>query len=178
MKLVLIRHGKTYGNTLGRYIGRTDEPLWGQPEITKAYPSADVVVSSPMKRCVMTARLIYPDKEIKVCDDFRETDFGDFENKSYEDLKNDRRYQQWMESGGAMPFPNGEAPEGFRKRCVKAHEKLISETDAEVMAYVIHGGTIMAVMHNIFGGGYYDYMVPNLGGFIVDMDRKKYKSIV
>ncbi len=23
----MIRHGKTYGNTLGRYIGVTDEPL-------------------------------------------------------------------------------------------------------------------------------------------------------
>ncbi|MEI3521253.1 MAG: histidine phosphatase family protein [Anaerosacchariphilus sp.] len=26
-ELYLIRHGKTYGNTLGRYIGTTDEPL-------------------------------------------------------------------------------------------------------------------------------------------------------
>ena len=28
LKVILIRHGKTYGNMLGRYIGsRTDEPL-------------------------------------------------------------------------------------------------------------------------------------------------------
>ena len=27
IKIAMIRHGKTYGNTLGRYIGVTDEPL-------------------------------------------------------------------------------------------------------------------------------------------------------
>ena len=29
IKIAMIRHGKTYGNTLGRYIGVTDEPLCG-----------------------------------------------------------------------------------------------------------------------------------------------------
>ena len=27
LKLYMIRHGMTYGNTQGRYIGTTDEPL-------------------------------------------------------------------------------------------------------------------------------------------------------
>ena len=27
MKVILIRHGRTDGNVLGKYMGRTDEPL-------------------------------------------------------------------------------------------------------------------------------------------------------
>ena len=47
----LIRHGITKGNLEGRYIGTTDEPLYDN-KIQKAYPDADLVVSSPLKRCV------------------------------------------------------------------------------------------------------------------------------
>ena len=32
IKIAMIRHGKTYGNTLGRYIGVTDEPLCEERE--------------------------------------------------------------------------------------------------------------------------------------------------
>ena len=63
MKLIFIRHGKTAGNLERRYIGRTDEPLCdeGIAEILgKEYHDADIVVASPMKRCVQTAELIYP----------------------------------------------------------------------------------------------------------------------
>ena len=61
MKLILIRHGKTKGNREKRYIGKTDEPLEKNTVIVKKYPKTDIVISSPMKRCIMTANLIYPD---------------------------------------------------------------------------------------------------------------------
>ena len=99
MKLIFIRHGKTAGNLERRYIGRTDEPLCdeGIAEILgKEYPDADIVVASPMKRCVQTAELIYPHKEIKLMPSLRETDFGDFEGLNYEQLCNDISYRSWI----------------------------------------------------------------------------------
>ncbi len=67
----LIRHGITKGNLEGRYIGTTDEPLYDN-KIQKSIPDADLVVSSPLKRCVSTARLIYPENKIEIIEDFRD----------------------------------------------------------------------------------------------------------
>ena len=62
-ELYLIRHGKTYGNTLGRYIGTTDEELCeeGREALKRlkagrdfAAARPDVVYASPLKRCVQT----------------------------------------------------------------------------------------------------------------------------
>ena len=105
MKLIFIRHGKTAGNLERRYIGRTNEPLCdeGIAEILgKEYPDADIVVASPMKRCVQTAELIYPHKEIKLMPSLRETDFGDFEGLNYEQLCNVISYRSWIEGGGTI----------------------------------------------------------------------------
>ena len=178
MKLILIRHGKTYGNTLKRYIGTTDEPLLEDIAIDKKYPNADMIVSSPLKRCIMTAELIYPGEKISICSDLRETDFGDFENRSYEELKSDHHYRRWIASGGEAAPPNGEGRPEFAARCINAYERIIENSKAECIAFVIHGGTIMTIMQHIFGGDFYDYMVPNLGGYIVDTDTNKYMEIV
>ncbi len=50
--------------------------------------------------------------DIEICDKLKECDFGDFENKSYEDLKNNR-LSKWLDSNG-VPFPNGETHEDFK----------------------------------------------------------------
>ena len=66
MILNLIRHGKTQGNAEKRYIGRTDELLSdeGSSELRNiCYPPCDILAASPMKRCLMTADIIYPDME-------------------------------------------------------------------------------------------------------------------
>ncbi len=64
MRMYLIRHSITYGNTLGRYIGTTDEPLCQEGvELLqkKIYPGVDAVYASPLKRCTETAEIIYPE---------------------------------------------------------------------------------------------------------------------
>ena len=59
----MIRHAKTYGNTLGRYIGTTDEGLCpeGREALeTAGYPQPEAVYASPMRRCLETAALLWP----------------------------------------------------------------------------------------------------------------------
>ena len=63
MKIILIRHGKTKGNIYRRYIGKTDEHLYEYESISGVYPNADFIVVSPMKRCIETAKFIYPRKK-------------------------------------------------------------------------------------------------------------------
>ncbi len=176
MKLYLIRHGTTEGNKRKAYIGaRTDEPLCakGMAQLqTKHYPKADIVFASPMKRCIMTAEAIYPNQEMILCEGFKEMDFGDFEGKSYEELKDNPDYINWIESGGEIAFPNGERKKDFACRCQNAFRACIqhvrqSSQEMETAAFVVHGGTIMAIMEE-YGtpkGDYYGWRVQN-GEFI------------
>ena len=116
MKVVLIRHSKTAGNLMGRYIGTTDEPLCEEGIRlleNRSYPAAELVYVSPMKRCRETAALIYPTLAQREEPLLRECDFGDFENKNYLELNGNPDYQAWVDSGGTLPFPGGESREGF-----------------------------------------------------------------
>lgn len=171
--IALIRHAVTAGNLERRYIGRTDESILRGTRIDAEYPKVDIVVSSPMKRCIETAALIYPGKKPVIYEGLAETDFGSFENKSYEELKDDELYKRWLGSNGTMPFPGGESPEAFRVRCLKAYNKAAEDFRGKSTAFIVHGGTIMAVMSSIFGGGFYDYHVANLCGFMFEQENNE-----
>ena len=179
MKIIFIRHGKTAGNLEKRYIGVTDEPLCeeGVSELKSiSYPDCDIVISSPMKRCIQTAKIIYPDKKIVVSENLKECDFGNFEGKNYLELSGDANYQNWIDSGGTMAFPNGENPSDFKKRCIAEFDKTVSEyAENTVLAFVVHGGTIMSVLEKYAypKGGYYDFQVQNAHGYITEFDGRK-----
>lgn len=181
-KIIFIRHGKTEGNLRKAYIGRTDESLCsaGISELEKKhYPAADIVVSSPMKRCIETAEIIYPKVPVRIYDDLRECDFGDFEGKNYEQLNGDADYQAWIDSGGEIPFPKGEAHGEFTERCCNAFIKAISEDADRSIAFVVHGGTIMSVLERFAEPkkGYYDYMIKNGCGYVAEFNDGKIKII-
>lgn len=155
VEILLIRHGKTEGNLSKRYIGVTDESLCPQGirEIEeRSYPRADVWFSSPMRRCVETARLIAGEElgeSLHIVENFRECDFGAFENKNYRELADDPRYQEWIDSGGVMAFPGGESPEEFKLRSCLAFERTadqIVEMGCARANLAVHGGTIMSIM--------------------------------
>lgn len=170
MKITLIRHAKTAGNLKKRYIGSTDEPILPDTAITKKYPKAEAVITSPLIRCKMTASLIYGDT-YTVYQNLRETDFGSFENKSYEDLKNDPDYIAWLSSHGTLPFPNGESQSEFKERTISEFYRAVSDNFGKDMAIIVHGGTIMAIMQELFGGDFYDYQTENLGGYIIHINN-------
>lgn len=183
MKIIFIRHGATAGNLEKRYIGKTDEPLCEhgirQLEIKK-YPSVQCVISSPMKRCLQTARLIYPSAEPIIFNDFRECDFGYFEGKNYSDLNGDGYYQKWIDSGGELRFPNGELPKNFRKRSCDEFIRAVNLFgNSESIAFVVHGGTIMSVMseYALPRRSYYDYQIANGCGYIMEWDGKIIKIL-
>ena len=150
MTIYLIRHGKTAGNLEGRYIGTTDEPLCPQgiAELkARTYPPVSRVFVSPLKRCVETARLLYPTLPQTVVPALRECDFGLFEGKNYAELNGRADYQAWINSGGTLPFPGGESRTAFAARCVAGFQQAVAAMPAqEDAAFVVHGGTIMAVM--------------------------------
>lgn len=179
MRITFIRHGMTFGNSKNRYMGRTDEPLFERGIVyikSQQYPVADIIISSPMKRCIETAGLIYPDKKPIIEPDFRECDFGDFEGKNYSELNGNSNYQKWIDSGGEMPFPNGESPSDFRKRSCSAFLKITEKIPQKLnVAMIVHGGTIMSIMsyYSVPKRSYFDFQIKNGDGFYVEWDGEK-----
>ena len=178
MKWLLIRHGQTQGNREHRYIGcRTDEPLCPEGIAAlqeKSYPPAAKVYVSPLMRCLETASLLYPGVPMEVVEDFRECDFGDWENKNYAELNGSADYQAWIDSEGEIPFPGGESRAEFAARCVRAFDELLTRNLQEDCAIIAHGGTIMAIMERYAKpkGNYYDFQARNGNGYILSEDSR------
>ena len=173
--ICLIRHGKTAGNLLGRYIGTTDEPLC--PAGIRALEGIRIrdvskIYASPLKRCVQTAGIIWPDKTPARIDELRECDFGEFENKNYKELSGNDAYQAWIDSGGTLPFPGGESREAFQERCRAEFARVLKELGRQAgsgAAFVVHGGTIMSILSAYASQGaadpFYRWQVKNGEGW-------------
>ena len=178
ISFIFIRHGATSSNKEHRYLGKTDESLSDEGRAAllkkkeeKKYPELSVVFASPMKRCLETVQLLYPEALVIVIPEWEEMDFGEFEGKNYLDLKDDARYQEWIDSHGTLPFPNGESREEFIGRCenglAKIHKYLVqrSKRMPDEIGIVVHGGTIMAILSSLCKGEYFDYQVGNGEGY-------------
>lgn len=178
LKIWLVRHGKTEGNKLGRYIGVTDEPLSleGREFLTKMdYPGAESIYVSPMRRCVETAEILFPKKSLHIIDELTECNFGDFENKNYKELEGNPDYQAWIDSQGTLPFPNGESREQFKHRSLIGFDKAVTgciRRKVSCAALVIHGGTIMNIMEEYadIQRPFYEWHVKNGGGYEVELE--------
>ena len=175
MKVYLIRHGSTAGNLEHRYVGSTDEELT-EEAVQKLradrgrYPVPQTVITSPLKRCLQTARILFPEITPQVYEDLKECRFGAFEYKNFEELKDDSDYQRWIDSGGTIPFPEGESREAFIERCTGAFAEGILEarkSHHSSVAFVVHGGTIMAILDQYSSPhkDYFSWQVKNGLGF-------------
>lgn len=104
IKINFIRHGKTPLNELHCYVGSTDENLSenGKKELREKvidgiYEKPEKVFTSNLKRTIETAMIIYPGTTPTEINEFRETDFGSFEGKNYNDLKDFIPYRIWID---------------------------------------------------------------------------------
>lgn len=180
MDIYLIRHGATPGNLEKRYVGRTDEPLTKESvtilkKLRTHYPIPQQVVTSPLKRCCQTASLLFPGIPSGCCEGLKECDFGRFEYQNYLELAGDEEYQRWIDSNGTLPFPGGESQADFQERCCAAFLESLADLQKKgcaSVAYVVHGGTIMALMGRFCTEekAYFDWQVKNQEGFACRMD--------
>lgn len=151
-----IRHGEISETQNGAYIGVTDVSLSekGRQELKELdrnyrYPYAPVLFSSPLKRCIETCEIIYPGKEPIIVEELSEMNFGLWEGKTAEDLKNHPDFNKWLSGDTSVKPPEGESSADFTRRiCLmfqKIVEGLISTGHTEAVI-VTHGGVIMTLM--------------------------------
>ena len=156
MKLTLLRHGETDGSRRDLYYGAADIPalpesLAALHENAAAYPRAARYYTSGLLRTEQTLAALYGDVPHVQLPGLREMDFGDFEMKSYQQLKDTAAYQAWIADVEHNPCPHGESAPG---------------------------GVTAGLMMTWFGGGRYDYSVKPGTGFTVTFENGRPVSYI
>ena len=150
MTIYLIRHGKTEANERHLYCGSTDLPLSdaGRAELEKLrYDIKNVrFITSGMKRTNETLKILFGDMPYEVEPRFQEVDFGMFEMRSYDQLKDTPEYQAWLTGDNEVNVPpKGESGVQMKERVLEAFSEIKEDT-----CIITHGGVIAAIMEKLF----------------------------
>lgn len=169
-RLILIRHGETEANVEQIWQGSLDAPLTArgrhQVEATAhhlrslctIYP-LDAFYVSPLPRAQSTARSITESIQIRPQIDagLREFDLGDWEGRSFLELRTvERLWERWNSDRHFAP-PGGESPFSFNVRVVKAVRQLVDAHRNQNTLLVTHGGVICTLLATWFGEGPQDW---------------------
>lgn len=188
--IYLIRHGMTRGNQEHRYLSYTEESILPSEEaVLKTFrqmhpeclsrefdPESTRLVLSPRKRCLETAEALLPElgDNVIVRECLSEMQFGAFEYENYESLMSDPEkkscYQRFIDSGGELPFPEGESKAEFITRVSDGFCDILQglwSPNVKTICFVVHGGTIMGILDRFSypRRSYFDWMCKCLEGY-------------
>ncbi|MFD1851596.1 histidine phosphatase family protein [Oceanobacillus bengalensis] len=112
----------------------------------------DIFVSSDLKRCLSTINLLFPHVDPLTLRELREINFGIFQGKTYEELKERKEYQQWLNNMLTYSPPGGENFSQFTKRVEKGWNRLVDtmvQQDYRKAFIVTHGGVIRYLLDKL-----------------------------
>ena len=151
-----IRHGAIEETLSGKYIGTTDVSLSdkGKMQLRKLdyeykYPGATVLFTSPLKRCTETCKILYPELTPLVIANLSECNFGEWEGKTADELKDEPDFQKWLAGDASVKPPRGESNADFTRRVCKMFESIVEgriKTGNTESIIVTHGGVIMTLL--------------------------------
>lgn len=151
-----VRHGITAWNLERRYQGQQDIPLLfpdaeaGLLALRGALADErfDAIYSSDLNRCQQTlewAEVAKPGVPLMFEPRLRELDFGEYEGKVYDELKELPHYRAWIDSVGELQIPGGESAVQLRERLDAWLHELAAHAqvgDHKKVLAVTHGGVI------------------------------------
>ncbi|MBU3190337.1 alpha-ribazole phosphatase [Clostridium bowmanii] len=155
MNIYLLRHGQTEENRKSSYYGNLDISLnsigISQGNSAKAFFNdikLDKVYISDKKRTREMTKLVLGQAEVEIIQDSRinETNFGDFEGKTYQEIK--RLYPEecdcWQNNWMEFVPPRGES---YIKLCerVKCFMEEIKKLECDNILLCTHSGVIRAI---------------------------------
>lgn len=176
MILTMVRHAQTEGSRRELYYGASDIPALPESlaelhENANRYPTAPRYYTSGLLRTEQTLRALYGDVPHTALPGLQEMNFGDFEMRGYNELKDDPAFQRWAADSEHNPCPNGESAPQTMARNRAAMEQVLSAGEDAVC--VIHGGVTSGLMMHWFGGTRYDYLLAPGEGYQVSFNEKK-----
>lgn len=152
----LIRHGAIDETLSGKYIGTTDPPLSdkGKAALKKlsyemSYPGGIALFTSPLRRCTETCKILYPNLKPLIIENLCECNFGEWEGKTAEQLRDDPDFQKWLAGDSSVKPPRGESNADFVRRVCLMFESIaegLMKTGTTESVIVTHGGVIMTLL--------------------------------
>ncbi|MGG4267142.1 histidine phosphatase family protein [Peribacillus simplex] len=169
--ITLLRHGLTEANERKAYLGWTDSPLSSEGEkeildLRGSYPQYEKIYTSDLPRCVETARLLFPDIVPVKNASFREMNFGSWEGRTYDDLKADEDYLNWLERPMEALVPGGESYPAFSERVNNGWNQLMVCEESQY-ALMTHGGVIrdLLVRYAPMEKSFFDWRISHGRGY-------------
>jgi alpha-ribazole phosphatase len=100
--------------------------------------------------------------------------WGHWEGKTYEQLKETATYQKWVENPMKAPIPEGESYPIFSARVESGWQQLLA-TELENVAIITHGGVIRELLARYAPEEklFWDWAIPHAGGYELTWDSKK-----
>ncbi len=164
LRLTLVRHGETEGQSSIRYYGRTDVPLnpLGRRQMVRAGTALracrfTAVYTSRLARSAEAARIIIERNggtpQATAVDGFDEIDFGAWEGLTAEEIqtRDPQRFADWELRRGDFQYPGGESNAHFRARVVRSLRAVLAHASAGELLLVLHKGVIRCVVAELLG---------------------------
>lgn len=164
-QMLLVRHGQSEWNALGRWQGRADPPLTdlGRQQAFHAAAhigAVDLICASPLQRALDTARIISEQLgvgPVVVEPDLAERDAGEWQGLTRAEIE-----QQWPGYLATGRRPAGyEDQDDLVERAHGALDRIAAEYAGAELLVLTHGGFINAVEQ---AAGLPWERMPNLGG--------------
>ncbi|SDL30267.1 alpha-ribazole phosphatase [Paenibacillus sp. OK060] len=166
-EIILIRHGTTAWNLEKRYLGHTDIGLL--PEAKQELSSlreqcsditCDALYCSDMLRCQQTLSHIASSQmgQAKLDARLREIDFGQWEGLTYDQLKDNSQYRDWIDAPHEVTPPSGEPwtafaarIDSFMEECLMSFSPILHSRSINVpkVAVITHGGVIRYIVSRL-----------------------------
>jgi broad specificity phosphatase PhoE len=162
MRLLLIRHGESEGNSELRLQGQGEYPLTergleqSRLLAERLRPlSLAALYSSPIGRARQTADAIGEATGLPVIDlpGVKEYDFGELAGLTFRELVEKHRQivEQYLRGPDYPSFPGAEGREAFRRRVCEALWGVVERHPGASVAVVAHGGPIGAFCLEVLG---------------------------
>lgn len=156
MKLILTRHGETIGKNNDIIFSGEKDILNNKGKIqtndfAKKLKGIDLIISSPMERCLETSKVINSIHNVKVeySDLIKDKNWGDFLGMDKKSIN----YSSLKGSFNSIKPPNGESLNDIKKRVNTFLKQIINEYhDKDITILVVSHGPIIKIMLSILLG--------------------------
>jgi broad specificity phosphatase PhoE len=151
--LLLVRHGETEWNRVGRWQGHSDTPLndAGREQaraLAAELSDVDVVYSSDLARARETAEILAEPLglEVRVDPRLRERGFGAWEGKTTAQIESEfgEEHARWL-AGAAQGAEDAEPFSDFAARVHAFLDEALERHRDETVLIIAHGGSVRAV---------------------------------
>ncbi len=163
MRLIIVRHGESEWNRIGRYQGQADAPLSAlgasQAEALGSRlqrEQFDAIFTSPLQRAANTARAIahyHPDVPFREEPALMEIHHGDWQGLFSNEVIT--RYgdglREWRQHPTRSQFPNGESFSNILKRVLDFKDRLLTEYSNRTILVSTHDVVVKILVSDALG---------------------------